>query len=179
VVDDQNRLIAGHRRLEALRRIGWTEIPVRTFGTLTEAERRLMELEENIRRKDLTEAERSVKIVEMAETAKAVAQEEAKNGEGETRPNFGQVSKPVQKPQDPSTTDIKDKEEQLRANLARNSKRGHPFEPGSYRDVEQRTGIPTSTIRRAEKHVAAIEAHPEVREEPHDVRQAGTLRSHK
>ncbi len=53
-------------------------------------------------------------------------------------------------PQDP-----KDKEEQFRPNSGRNSKRGRPPESGSYRDIEDRTGIPRQTIKDAEQHVAA------------------------
>jgi len=145
-----------------------------------------MELEENIRRKDLTEAERSVKIVEMAETAKAVAQEEAATNEGEfrlqSRQNSpGRPSKPGSYRDIEERTGIdKDREEQLRGNLPRNPeenfcgnstqktidqgvpipKRGRPSGtvPGSYRDIAQRTGIPEKTIRVAEQHVAAIEA---------------------
>lgn len=83
-----------------------------------------------------------MQIVALAETAKAVAQEEAKNDEGETRPNFGQVSKPA---------------------------RGPSIKPGSYRDIEERTGIPQPTIRLAEQHVATLEAHPDVEAAPQSV----------
>lgn len=38
--------------------------------------------------------------------------------------------------------------------------------PGSYRDISERTGIPESTIRAAEKHVAAIDNHPELKDLP-------------
>ncbi len=72
-------LIAGHRRLEAVKHLNWDTMPVCAFGSLTAHECRLIELEENIRRKDLTEAERSIKIVELAETVRDVAQAEAQN----------------------------------------------------------------------------------------------------
>ena len=80
--------------------------------------------------------------VALVETAKAVAQEEAKNDEGETRPNFGQVSTPA---------------------------RGPSIKPGSYRDIEERAGIPQPTIRLAEQHVATLEAHPDVEAAPQSV----------
>lgn len=80
--------------------------------------------------------------VALAETAKTVAEEEAKNDEGETRPNFGQVSKPA---------------------------RGRSMQPGSYRDIERRTGIDKDMICLAEQHVAAIEAHPDVEAAPQSV----------
>jgi len=62
------------------------------------------------------------------------AEPDAKDREGETCAHSAQVSKPT---------------------------RGPSIQPGSYRDVEQRTGIPVASIKRAEQRVAAIEAHPE------------------
>jgi ParB-like chromosome segregation protein Spo0J len=50
---------------------------------------------------------------------------------------------------------------ELRTNLARNS-RGHPVEPGSYREVADQIGVPVSTIRHAEQHVAAVAEFPEL-----------------
>jgi ParB-like chromosome segregation protein Spo0J len=67
VVDEKNRLIAGGRRLEACRILGWAEVEVRDFGELTEAERREIELEENLRRKDLTPYEQAKELVRKAE----------------------------------------------------------------------------------------------------------------
>jgi ParB-like chromosome segregation protein Spo0J len=69
VVDGENNLVAGERRLRACRDVlGWSEIPARLFSELSEAERGEIELEENIRRKDLTEAERSKQTVSRAKT---------------------------------------------------------------------------------------------------------------
>jgi ParB/RepB/Spo0J family partition protein len=47
------RLVAGERRLESCRAIGWETIPVRWFEDLDTDEVALIELEENIKRKDL------------------------------------------------------------------------------------------------------------------------------
>ncbi|MBX6396308.1 MAG: ParB N-terminal domain-containing protein [Alicyclobacillaceae bacterium] len=44
VVDAQNRLVAGGRRLEAAKHLGWREIEVRYLGELSEAERRMIEV---------------------------------------------------------------------------------------------------------------------------------------
>lgn len=77
VVDDDLHLIAGERRLRAMEHLGWTEVEVRPIGTLSEAERRQIELEENTRRKDLTEYERSRNLVELAATAAVVLKEKA------------------------------------------------------------------------------------------------------
>jgi len=111
---------------------------------------------------NLTEAERSVKIVALVETAKTVAQEEHPVRETPVVLHDGGITQ--NKGTDPvvvfqpvnAEPDAKDREEQFCAKLARNPQGGRPPEPGSYRDVEQRTGIPESTIRRAEQHVAAM-----------------------
>lgn len=54
VIDSEAKLVAGARRLAAARLLGWTEIEYRQKGRLTELERRTMEVEENIRRKQFT-----------------------------------------------------------------------------------------------------------------------------
>jgi ParB-like chromosome segregation protein Spo0J len=46
-------LVAGERRLEACRALGWTSIPVRFADSLSPVESSLIELEENIKRSDL------------------------------------------------------------------------------------------------------------------------------
>ena len=69
IVDGRNRLVAGQRRLEACKRLGWPEVPVRRYDDLGEVERRMVELEENLRRKDLAPYERSKAIAALAEAA--------------------------------------------------------------------------------------------------------------
>lgn len=59
---------------------GHTTIEARRFGELTKQERRVIELEENRHRKDLTPFEQSKAIVEEVEAVKTVAREESKNG---------------------------------------------------------------------------------------------------
>jgi DNA modification methylase len=54
VVDDQLNLIAGERRLKAHRMLGLKEIEVRKVTDITELERREIEVEENLRRKNFT-----------------------------------------------------------------------------------------------------------------------------
>lgn len=46
-------LIAGERRYTASHQLGLSDIPARLAGTLSQAERQIIELEENIRRRDL------------------------------------------------------------------------------------------------------------------------------
>lgn len=53
VVDSDLNLLAGERRLTACKMLGWNEVPIRQFNELGETERKEIELEENIRRKNL------------------------------------------------------------------------------------------------------------------------------
>ncbi len=54
VINSRNELIAGHRRTEAARRLGWTTIEVRVVDTDETADLVEMEIEENTQRKNLT-----------------------------------------------------------------------------------------------------------------------------
>jgi hypothetical protein len=76
VLDTDNNLVAGGRRLEACKSLGWDEIPCTYVESLPEKELRILELEEIIRRKDLTEYELSRNMVELAE----IKAEELRNG---------------------------------------------------------------------------------------------------
>lgn len=53
VIDDEGNLIAGGRRLEACRQLGWKAIPVRYYSDLDAGVRMAIELEENVKRKNL------------------------------------------------------------------------------------------------------------------------------
>lgn len=86
IVDDNGVLIAGGRRLAAMIKLGFEDVPVRRWQTLGDDDRRIIELEENLQRKDLTAYERSRNLTELAETAAKVDRET-----GETfRPESGQ-----------------------------------------------------------------------------------------
>lgn len=67
VVDEQKVLVAGARRLEACKLLGRNEIEVTFLGELSEQQLREIELEENLRRKDLSDIELSKNMVELAE----------------------------------------------------------------------------------------------------------------
>ncbi len=54
LINEKNELIAGHRRLEAAKLLGWTTIAARVVERQQEAELLEMELEENTHRKALT-----------------------------------------------------------------------------------------------------------------------------
>lgn len=139
VIDESNRLVAGGRRLEACRRLGWSSVPVRNVGDLSESELREVELEENLRRKDLTQYEQSKVMVALVATTREIVQEETTGEPAETRANVTQVNR---------------------------GSRGPAQTPGSLRDVSARTGIPEPTIRRAEAHVAAVDRYPELQHIP-------------
>ena len=53
LVDEKKRLIAGGRRLEAARRMGWTSVEVKVISQKDAAEALEMEIDENIHRKNL------------------------------------------------------------------------------------------------------------------------------
>jgi len=53
VIDENNNLIAGERRLKAHVKLGKKEIEVRKFNELSEVDKKEIELEENIQRKEL------------------------------------------------------------------------------------------------------------------------------
>lgn len=54
VVQRDGKLVAGERRWTACQVLGWTDIPVQFADTLDPIELHLIELEENLKRKDLT-----------------------------------------------------------------------------------------------------------------------------
>jgi ParB family transcriptional regulator, chromosome partitioning protein len=54
VINSRNELIAGHRRTEAARRLGWTTIEARVIDSDETADLVEMEIEENTQRKNLT-----------------------------------------------------------------------------------------------------------------------------
>ncbi|MEG2134902.1 MAG: ParB/RepB/Spo0J family partition protein [Clostridia bacterium] len=67
VLADDGTLVAGQRRVEAMKKPGWTEMPYIHKGKLTAERLHEIELEENIRRKDFTEFEISKNMVALAE----------------------------------------------------------------------------------------------------------------
>lgn len=143
VVDANNRLIAGGRRLEAAKQLGWTEIEVRYLGELSEYERRMIEIEENVRRKDLTEYEHSKRLVELLEAAKEAALK---------RVSFIQQAKETCTPRVQVSPQV--------------SMRGPMPTPGSLRDVSAQTGVPVMTFVEAKQHVETIEEIPELVDQP-------------
>lgn len=64
VVDEKSRLIAGGRRLKAATMLGWTQIDACIVTNLTPLQKLDLEVQENLVRKDLTDAE-IAKSIEM------------------------------------------------------------------------------------------------------------------
>jgi hypothetical protein len=94
VIDEASNLVAGERRLEACKRLGWTNVPVRRLGDLTEAERREIELEENLRRKDLTPYEQAKVLNGLAATAAEVLRQSEFLPESGKKSGRGRPPKP-------------------------------------------------------------------------------------
>lgn len=77
VIDQENRLIAGHRRLEAAKQLGWTEIPVNVINL---ADIVKGEVAENLIRKDFTASEIAAIKKALEPLEKAQAEERKKAG---------------------------------------------------------------------------------------------------
>jgi len=67
IIDENYILIAGERRLTACKKLGWTHIPVQFFNDLSNSTKLLIELEENIIRKDISWQERTTAIAKYHE----------------------------------------------------------------------------------------------------------------
>jgi len=75
VLDSDFHLVAGGRRLAAAVLLGWDMIEVTQLGDLTPRQLRILEIEENIRRKDLTQYERNKAMVDYVEAVKEELEE--------------------------------------------------------------------------------------------------------
>jgi ParB family chromosome partitioning protein len=129
-------LVAGHRRLEACRLLGWKTIAARQVERMTDEELRAIELDENTARENLSDYAMSKARLAQIRQAEADLKSKA----------------------------AADKGDQFRSNPKRNSKRGRPegrpAEPGSKREVAEATGISPTEQVRTERHVALAEAYP-------------------
>ena len=79
VVDGKGRLVAGARRLTAVRSLGWKDVPVRIVRTLTDAAAALTaERDENTERKSLLPSE----LVSVTRALEPLERTEAKARQG-------------------------------------------------------------------------------------------------
>lgn len=63
ILDRDNILLAGRRRVEACRRLGYTTVLARYHDSLSQSDRQLVELDENIRRVDIAWQEKASAIL--------------------------------------------------------------------------------------------------------------------
>ena len=101
VVTPDNRLVAGERRLAALRSLGWEQVPVTVIHTLADAADHLMaESDENTCRKDFAPTEALAIADAVEEALRPVAEERKRAGVKQPCANVAQGSK------QPRTRDI-------------------------------------------------------------------------
>jgi hypothetical protein len=87
--------VAGERRLQACQLLGWTAIEARHLGELSDAELREIELEENERRKDPTDYERSKNMSRRVEVvAKVLREQGGVLSNSDKNPKGGRPRKP-------------------------------------------------------------------------------------
>lgn len=146
--DDHKHLVAGGRRLDAVKRLGWDKVPVRLLGTLTESERREIELEENIHRKNLTRDER-LHVFEQAKQVLRDRSEAAAIPPASLR----------EESEDESPADLSDK------NIGKIG-RGRPEKPDSDEKAAALSGFPLPTIRLDRQHAAAEARYPVLKTVP-------------
>lgn len=54
IIDEDNKLIAGHRRLESAKQLGWLSVETICLKELSNSDKIELEIDENIHRKELT-----------------------------------------------------------------------------------------------------------------------------
>ncbi|MHB8124697.1 MAG: ParB/RepB/Spo0J family partition protein [Desulfitobacteriaceae bacterium] len=168
VVDSQYNLIAGGRRLLACSRIGMKEIEVKVLGDLTTHELRVLELEENIKRKDLTELEKSKTLFELA----ALKRKELEEKERQEIKRLGQEDRErKERERDKQSDDETD----IDGPYPKNStgvldglrpKVGRPEKAASLQKIAQELNVPKMTLIDAQKHVEAVTQFPELENLP-------------
>lgn len=136
VIDQDNNLVAGFRRLSACKLLGWTEIETKTINCLTEVELREIELEENIKRKELRPVENSRCMIELAELKEKTLREKRAERKKDFCPSSGQ------------------------------KERGRPATGVGIRDVAEEMGVSRSTLHDAKQHIKAVEKYPDLEQLP-------------
>lgn len=121
LIDGAGHLVAGSRRLEACKKLGWSKIPARRVDRLSDEELRAIELDENVERLDLTAAERSRRIVKQVDEETPAG----KSSQSDQSPR-GKAGKP-------------------------------PKRTISAKEASEVTGIPETTIKKAQQHTDYLE----------------------
>ena len=133
VVDQDGNLVAGQRRLLAAEKVGLKDVPVRLYEDLSLEQRLGIELEENIRRKELTPYEASKRLVEQARQVEHLLTQQP-----EIPPSGGENSPAPRK-------------------------RGRPRKVASQEGVAAQIGVSQQRISEAQSHERAGESYHELR----------------
>jgi ParB family chromosome partitioning protein len=149
-----NTLVAGHRRLEAARMLGWQMITATDRGEISGQELRALELEENVSRKDLTGYEQSKQWRELERLRRGQEETEQAAANGEVTPHRGA------KPQS-------------------NPRGGRPKESGSERSAAERMGVGKGTIERHDATIGYGDKYPFMQNRQQDWSQANILKAGK
>lgn len=149
VVDSDYNLIAGCRRLLACERIGLKEIEAKVLEDISEKELRVLELEENIRRKDLTELEKSKNLVELAEIKEQELKEKVKVFTESVKTN--EETNCTESVHSDGKEFFPDSEKNLG---------GRPTKTNGLKQVAEEIGVPMSSLYDAKQHVKAVEEFP-------------------
>ena len=91
VIDQDYNLVAGFRRLMAVKQLQWIDVPCHFLGELTEEQRLEIELEENIARKDFTWQERCTLRDQIHELKMKLYGQRVGTGEGTDASGWSQV----------------------------------------------------------------------------------------
>jgi ParB family chromosome partitioning protein len=81
ILSEGYTLVAGNRRLEACKSLGWTAIPA-TVLPLTALQAKLVEIDENLQRQDLTALERAEQLAERKQVYEALHPETRQGAQG-------------------------------------------------------------------------------------------------
>lgn len=163
-VDEEQRytLVAGFRRLNAVKQLGWECVPYTLLEALTVREVREIELQENIRRKDFTEYELSKARTTLYEVIEERLIEEAEKrlNLGENRPEEIEESNPIEEA---------DSRDDFCLTVRQKPQGGRPVgsgKPNNIRAIAEEAGVDKQTVTNDRAHVAAVEAHPELKDVP-------------
>jgi ParB-like chromosome segregation protein Spo0J len=155
VVTDDLHLVAGARRLEATKRLGATVIEVRRVGDLTDEERLVIELEENLHRKNLTPPEHSRTTTRLA--AAVAAQ---RRGREETQEPQG--LQPHEDTTMDTPTSANPRPDEFLPNAGNNPDGGRPEKPDAQAQVAEEIGISRQALSLSQQHVQAMKRDPEL-----------------
>jgi len=157
VVQDGDRyiLVTGARRLQAAKELGWTEIEAVLQG-YDEIDRQLAEIDENLKRTDLTWEEKGKALKKREEliAAKVGRFSPATQPREEGSGRFTGVYKPL----------AIDGQRYLKGDESGSEKQtkeeGEPQGPASHRELSKQTGIPRRTVDTNVKAVTFLERYP-------------------